>query len=112
MDPRDFKTVRRRLEQAARLVASSADELDGWKPTHAGEEIIRRDLELVAGGLSRWCRELVELLGAVRLRLAIGRCPHCGWPVAPRTVERCPRCNGPREVRHENAPRTSEGISH
>jgi rubrerythrin len=98
---RDFATVRRRLEQAARLVASCSDELEDWKPRHAGEEIIRRDLELVARGLRRSAHELAEALAEVRLRLAIGRCPHCGWPIAPSSVERCPRCNGPREVRRE-----------
>jgi len=101
MDRPDLATVRTRLEMVGRLIQSCRDLLAGWKPKHLGEEIARRDIEAAARvvlmGVADYCGEL----GASRLLLRASDCPHCAWPIAPRSVERCPRCNGPREVRDE-----------
>ena len=111
MDRADLATVRTRLEMAGRLVQSCADAVATWRPAHLGEEIARRDIEMVARGLISWALELGATLVSMRLYLRPRNCPHCGWERAPRSVERCPRCNGPREVRDERDPRADPSLA-
>jgi hypothetical protein len=98
----DAQIVRARIEQAARLLTSCVDLVGEWTPLGFGEEIERRNLELVAHGLLSWAVDLVNVLKAARITLEPMRCPHCAWIIPPRSVARCPRCNLPREVRDES----------
>jgi ssDNA-binding Zn-finger/Zn-ribbon topoisomerase 1 len=111
LNPPDLKTARAHLEAAGRLIASARDLVQGWRPAHAGEEIVRRELELVAHGLHAWISEVRDGLIAARMKLDPNRCPHCAWSREPLSVARCPRCNGPRAVRDETGQADRRGAA-